>query len=205
MDRGPKHAIAEEAARIICVEQLIDYRAAKHKAAERLGYPARAALPDNAAVQAAVIEYQRLFGGAEYREHLARMRAGALTAMTLLQPFEPRLVGGAVSGAVTPAHHLQLHVFADPAEAVDMHLLNAGIEFEQDERNFRYPDGRELRIPLVRLERPGLAIDVAIFPVDELARPPVNPLDGRPYRRLDRDEAERLQRAPIDTLDDGGA
>ncbi|WP_248679786.1 hypothetical protein [Sinimarinibacterium sp. CAU 1509] len=189
---GSRQAIAEEAARVICTEQLTDFHAAKLKAVEHLGFPPRTPLPENAAVLQAVIEYQRLFGGAAYRERLRSMRAAALQAMRLLMPFSPRLVGGAVTGAVTQAHHVQLHVFADSAESVDIDLLNRGIDFEQDERHFRYANGRELRIPLVRLTLGGELIDVAIFDVEGLHRPPINPLEGRSYQRLDLEQAQAL-------------
>jgi len=44
-----------ESARIICEDDVLDYRAAKMKAAQRLGLSPRTALPDNARIQAAVI------------------------------------------------------------------------------------------------------------------------------------------------------
>ncbi len=192
---GARQAIAEEAARVICTEQLTDFHAAKLKAIDHLGYPPRTPQPDNAAVLQAVIDYQRLFGGEAYRERLSSMRAAALAAMRLLAPFSPRLVGGVVTGAVTQAHHVQLHVFADSAESVDIDLLNRGIDFEQDERHFRYPNGREQRIPLVRLALGGEPVDVAIFDAEGLHRPPINPLDGRSYQRLDLEQAQALAAA----------
>lgn len=196
MSTGARNAIAEEAARVICTEQLTDFHAAKLKALDHLGYPPRTPLPDNAAVLQAVIDYQRLFGGAAYREHLAAMRVAALAAMRLLAPFSPRLVGGAVNGAVTLAHHVQLHVFAESAESVDIYLLDRGIDFDQDERHFRYANGREQPVPLVRLTVGGEPVDVAIFDIDALHRPPINPLDGRGYQRLDPAQVEALTTGP---------
>ncbi|WP_028081140.1 hypothetical protein [Solimonas soli] len=187
-----RSGIAEEAARIICEEALTDYRGAKLKALERLGLPPRTPLPDNARVEAAVIDYLRLFGGAAYETRLRRMRALAPRLMRRLESFEPRLTGGAVSGAVTAAHRLQLHVFADQAEALDVFLLELGIDFDEGERRYRYSDGREIAIPLARFELEGVGVDIAVFPHDELHRPPLSPNDGAPYRRLGLDEAERL-------------
>ncbi len=184
--------IAEEAARIVCVELLTDYRQAKRKAAQRLGLPPQAPLPDNAAVHAAVIDYQRLFGGDEYHLHLRRLRQAALAAMSLFADHRPLLAGAAVSGAVTAAHRAQLHVFCDAAEMLDIELLNRGIPFEIGERSYRYPDGRDLPTPLLCLELDGCGIDVAVFSEDGQRRTPINPLDGRAFRRIDRAELERL-------------
>ncbi|MGH8447120.1 MAG: hypothetical protein ACREVL_17770 [Solimonas sp.] len=196
MDRS---GIVEEAARLICEESLTDYRGAKLKALERLGLPPRTALPDNASIEAAVIDYLRLFGGEAYRTRLKRMRQLAPRLMRRLKDFEPRLTGGAVSGALTAAHRLQLHAFADQAESLDVFLVELNIAYDEGERRYRYPDGRELPIPLTRFELDGIGVDVAVFPYDELdRRPPLSPNDGQPYRRLDLAEAERLAEAAID-------
>ncbi|SFF23502.1 hypothetical protein SAMN04488120_10185 [Fontimonas thermophila] len=187
-----RRGIAEEAARIICVEHLIDYGLAKRKAVQRLGLPPGTPLPDNAAVQDAVVEYQRLFGGDAYRRQLARMRATAVAALRLFARHSPRLVGATISGAITPAHRVQLHVFCDAVEEIDVELIDRGVAFEQGERRYCYPHGGEQRVPLLRLEFGGIGVDVAVFPVDEIRRAPINPFDGRPYRRIDLAEAERL-------------
>lgn len=191
MATAQRSGIAFEAARIIVDEQVTDYRLAKQKAAERLGLGARAKLPENAVVQQAVIEYQRLFGGPAYAEHLDKLRRTALRAMALLAEFAPRLVGAAVSGAATSAHRVQLHAFADKPETLDIFLHDHGIEFAQDERSYRYPDGSEERIPLVRFEADGVGVDVAVFGTDD-RRVPLNPADGHAYKRLDRKAAEKL-------------
>lgn len=196
MSAHHRSGIVEEAARIICVERLVDYGAAKRKAAQRLGVPPHTPMPDNAAVQDAVIEYQRLFGGAGYRQQLAQMRAAAVAALRLFAHHSPRLVGATVSGAVTQAHRVQLHLFCDSAEQVDIELLDRSIDFEPGERSYRYPDGRDIPVPLLHLELGGVGVDAAVFPADDLRRAPINPLDGRPFRRLDLAEAERLAALP---------
>lgn len=188
-----RSAIAEEAARIVCSESLTDYRAAKLKALQRLGLPSRStALPDNAQVDTAVIDYLRLFGGSAYTERLARMRRLAPVLMRRLAMFEPRLTGGVVSGAVTAAHRLQLHVFAEQPEALDMFLIDRRIDFDVSERRYRYPGGREERVSLLRLDVDGIGVDIAVFGFDDLRRTPLSPNDGQPYRRLNLADAEAL-------------
>ncbi|NKF21154.1 hypothetical protein [Solimonas marina] len=188
-----RNVIAEEAARIVCSESLIDYHAAKLKALHRLGLPSRhTSLPDNGQVDAAVIDYLRLFGGAAYTQRLARMRQLAPRLMRSLAAFEPRLTGGAVSGAVTVAHHLQLHVFAEQSELLDMFLLDRGIDFDIDERRYKYPGGREEQVPLLRFSTDGVGVDLAVFMTDDLRRTPISPMTGLPYARLNLDEAIAL-------------
>lgn len=200
--RSTQHngSVAEEAARVICEEAVTDYRLAKRKAIERLGLPPNAPQPDNARVEAAVIEYQRLYGGREYADHLCAMRRVAVKALRLLASFEPRLVGAAVSGAVSTAHRVQLHAFADKAEQLDIFLQDRGIPYKEDERDYRYPDGSQATIPIVHFEADTVGVDVAMFPPDELRHPPLSPTNGLVMKRLTVAEAEKLAAQPIDTL-----
>lgn len=185
--------VVAEAARIICEEDVLDYRSAKLRAMQRLGLSPRAALPDNASIQTAVIEYQRIFGGSDYASHLIAMRRAAVQAMKLLQPgFSPRLVGAVVSGAITAAHRVQIHGFADRPETLDFFLQDRGIPYRQDERDYRYPDGSEVPVPLARFEAGEIGIDIAMFGLDDLRRSPLSPSDGLPMRRLALADAEAL-------------
>jgi hypothetical protein len=184
--------LAVEAARLICEERVTDYRYAKQKAAERLGLGPRNPMPDNREVEAAVLEHQRLFGGEAYRTQLRAMRESALRAMKLLAEFHPRICGGAVSGAIGGGHRVQLHAFSDAPEQIDLFLQDHGIEIRPGERRYRYADGREAQIPLACFEAGEIGIDVALFDPDEEHRPPLSPIDGRPVRRLNRDQLQRL-------------
>lgn len=184
--------LVHECARIVCEDDVLDYRAAKHKAMQRLGLSPRSAMPDNASIEAAVIDYQRIFGGRDYAERLIALRRAAVQAMKLLHEFGPRMVGAAVSGAITAAHRVQIHVFVERAETLDLFLTARGIPFEQDERDYRYPDGREQPVPLARFEAGEIGVDVALFGLDDLRRTPLSPADGLPVKRLKLAEAEAL-------------
>ena len=200
MTRLGSEELVAEAARIICEEAVLDYRAAKMKAAQRLGLGSRAALPDNASIQAAVIDYQRIFGGRAWAEQLRALRVAGVQAMRLLAPFEPRLVGAVVSGATTDAHRVQLHCFPEKPEQVDGFLHDRGIPYEQDERDYRYPDGSEDAIPLARFEAGEIGIDVALFAPEDRRRAPLSPSDGLPMKRLALAEAEALARLGIEAI-----
>lgn len=192
--------IVHEAARIICEEAVLDYRLAKQKAAQRLGLGLRAALPDNARVQAAVIDYQRLYGGQEYAQRLQALRQVAVQAMRLLKEFSPRLVGAVANGATSRAHRVQLHAFAERSEAIDLFLEDRGIPYRQGERGYRYADGVEVEIPLVRFEAGEIGVDVAVFGPGEERRAPLSPGDGLPVKRLTLAEAEALARLTPDAI-----
>lgn len=192
--------LAAEAARIFVEEALTDYPQAKRRAAERLGVSARSGLPDNARVEAEVLAYQRLFGGADYVRRLRDLRQTAVQAMRLLARFEPRLSGAVVSGAISEAHRVQLHCFPDQPELIDVFLAERGLAVEADERDYRFGDGRVETVPLARFEAGGIGVDVALFAPGQQRRAPLSPVSGRPAARLTLAEAERLAAAPVDSL-----
>ena len=184
--------LIEEAARLICDEGYADYRMAKQKAAERLGVSRGATLPDNAKIEAAVLDRQNLFGGPAYRAQLLDMRRTALRAMRLLSAFDPRLSGSSVSGAIGEGHRVQVHLVADSAESVEMLLHDRQIPFEQDERRYRMADGREAQVPLLRFQADRVGVDLAVFDPASLRHPPLSQVDGKPARRLTTEQLRHL-------------
>ena len=80
-----RRAVAQEAARIMYEHGVQDFRFAKRKAAERFGATDEAVMPRNAEVEAALEEYQRLFGGEEHVESLLAQRLVAVDVMQVLR------------------------------------------------------------------------------------------------------------------------
>jgi len=144
-----------------------------------------AALPKNTEIETALVEYQRLFGGAAHHESLYAQRLVALHAMRRLSEFEPRLVGAVLSGTATEHSEVQLHLFTDTAESVAIKLMDAGIRHEVTERRVRMSAERVLSCPGVRFAIDDQAIEATVFPTDGIRQAPVSPVDGKPMRRAD--------------------
>src|SRR5581483_6512174 len=113
-----RRALAQEAARIMAQQGIHDFLTAKRKAADRLGVTDSSALPRNTEIEAALVEYQRLFETGAHRRSLDAQRRAALQAMHWLSQFQPRLVGSVLSGTATEHADIQLHLFADRPENV---------------------------------------------------------------------------------------
>jgi hypothetical protein len=178
-----RSAVAQEAARLMAEHGIQDYLVAKRKAAERYGVVDGAFLPKNTEIEAALMSYQRLFGGSQHISNLQEQRRTALRAMELLRDFEPRLVGAVLSGTATEFVDIQLHVFSDNPEAVSMHLLDRRYEYEVFERRMKMTPERQVLVPSLRFEMDNETVEAFVFPLDGIRQAPISPVDGKPMRR----------------------
>ena len=185
-------ALAQEAARVMAEHGIRDFLAAKRKAAERFGVVDSAVLPKNTEIEGALVQYQRLFAAEAHAESLLTQRQAALHAMRCLADFAPRLVGPVLSGTATAHSDVQLHVFADSAEAVLINLMDRSIPHEVTERRVKMSVERILAYPAVRFTIDDQAIDATVFPADGIRQAPVSPVDGKPMRRANLGEVEAL-------------
>lgn len=187
-----RNAVAQEAARLMAEHGIQDYLVAKRKAAERYGVFDGGMLPKNTEIEAALMSYQRLFGGAQHELSLQEQRRVALQAMKLLKKFEPRLVGPVLTGTATEYATIQLHLFADSAETVYLHLMDGRYDYEVLERRVRMSSERQIAVPTVRFEMENESIEAFVFATDGIRQAPVSPVDGRPMRRAGIAEVEEL-------------
>lgn len=187
-----RRALAQEAARIMAEQGIDDYRLAKRKAAERLGATDIAVLPKNTEIEAALADHQRLFESHTHSSTLRDLRRTALQAMRLLKRFDPRLVGPVLSGTASAHSEVNLHLFADGAESVALHLLDNGIPHRIAERRLRCDPDRLVSYPVVRFVAGHIDIDAVVFAINGIRQSPASPVDGRPMRRADTKELESL-------------
>jgi hypothetical protein len=187
-----RHALAQEAARVMAEHGIRDFLVAKRKAAERFGVTDGAVLPKNTEIEMALVEYQRLFGRDTHSESLHAQRSAALQAMRQLSGFEPRLVGSVLSGTATQHSDVQLHLFAERPEAVTMWLMDQGIRHEVTARRVKMNAERVLEYPGVRFAVDDQAIEATVFPTDGIRQAPVSPVDGKPMRRAAAADVEAL-------------
>jgi len=188
-------AVAVEAARIIQEEGLTDFRAAKSKAAERLGLGRNAPLPDNVEIEAALAERTRIFHGADQPALLERLRNAALEVMRGLAEFHPRLVGDVLSGNPTQHSAVDLHLFSDTVESVGEALEALGIGHRGVSRRLRLRRDEAEQFPGYRFSAHDCDFSIVVFPLRYRGHSPLSPIDGRPMRRAGlREVAELLKR-----------
>jgi len=124
-----KEEIAATAARLV-VEEGLEYGPAKRRAAKQLGAPARAALPDNDQLEAAVEEYISIFCAESQAEELRALRELALQWMQRLEVFRPYLGGAVWRGTATRNSDIYLQLFCDDPKSAEISLIDRGVRFE---------------------------------------------------------------------------
>jgi hypothetical protein len=121
------------AAAALIVDEGQDYGSAKRRAVQNLGLPPRTPLPNNDVVEAAVREHIALFCADTQPAELRALRELALKWMQRLQAFEPLLAGAVWHGTATRLSDVYLQVFSDDPKAVELALINAGVDYQAQE------------------------------------------------------------------------
>lgn len=173
-------------------EQGLDFLAAKKKAAQNLGLGDRAALPTNRQIEDALLEHQRLFFGEDAKQQLASLRESAVEVMQALAQFEPRLVGGVLSGAITSGSAVDLHAFTDSPEALAVTLIEENVDYRLVERRVRLRAETYALTPVYVFVHNDVEINVYVFAVDGQRQSPLSPVDGKPMLRAPISDVQRL-------------
>ena len=190
-----RRQIAADAARIMAEEGVSDFHTAKRKAATRLGLPETKHLPGNDEVDSALQEYLRLFHSGNLMKSVRRLRELAAEAMRFLARFEPRLVGPVLSGTVTSASAIELHLTADSSEEIGFWLQEHSIPYEQAERRLRFGGDRHESFPAYSFTADGVPVELCVFDRREARETPLSPVDGKPMKRSNLREVENLMHA----------
>ena len=121
--------IAQAAARLIAEHGLTDWAAAKRKACRELGLSEREPLPANDEIEQALRDYNTLFQPDAQAATLRAQRELALEWMKRLGAWRPVLVGGVAAGWATAHSEVRLELEAEDSKAVELALINDGVEY----------------------------------------------------------------------------
>lgn len=171
------------AARLV-VEEGLDYRGAKQRAAKALGLGARAPLPDNEVLDVAVREYLAVFCADTQPQELAALRHLALQWMQRMAAFRPHLTGAVWQGTATRLSDVMIQLFCDDPKSAEIALIDAGVRFEA--RNAQGLRG-EL-VPALSVDarcadwNEGVGVHFLVLDRDDLRTAPRADAKGRPLR-----------------------
>jgi predicted nucleotidyltransferase len=164
MKRILRRRVAREAARLLYYNLSGEYKQAKEEAARRLGVTA---LPGNFEV---AVELDRLAGeveGDDREKLLVDLRREALTVMSSLKAFHPRLIGSVWRGTARKGSDIDIEVFCHERETVikevkkAYHITRLEHASKTDEGKteryfhalFNLPSGHEVEVVIKGLER----------------------------------------------------
>lgn len=187
-----RQMLAQEAARIIVEQGIQDFRLAKTKAAERLGMTERGSLPGNSEIEAAVSEHLQIFGRESHFDLMRALRSAALSAMEILSPFSPRLVGPVLHGTASASSAINLHVFSDTPELIAIRLDESYLSYRPYERRLKSRRDRSETYAGFRFLHDDSSVEATVFPIDGMRQAPISPVDGKPMKRADPSTVLRL-------------
>ncbi len=186
-----RRRLAVEAARVMSESGIRDFQMAKRKAAERLGANEKSHLPNNAEIEEALREHQRLFQASEHPQTLRRLRQEARDAMKFFEDFEPRLVGAVLEGTADRFSAVTLHLFCDAPEHVMILLDENGIAYEEHNRKLKFAHDKMQEFPALIIPRGDIRIDLTLLPPEAIRQAPLDRVDDKP-----------MKRATLNTLED---
>jgi hypothetical protein len=194
-----RRRVAVEAARLMSESGIRDFHIAKRKAAERLGANDKSQLPNNAEIEDALREYQRIFQSEEHPQTLRRLREEARDAMKFFKEFDPRLVGPVLEGTADKFSAVCLHLFCDAPEQVMILLDENGIGYEEQNRKLKYAHDKMQEYPALIIPRDDIRIDVTLLPPEAIRQAPLDKVDDQPMRRASLSLLEELLAKSIPT------
>ena len=121
--------IAAAAASLV-VEEGLEYGPAKRRAAKQMGVSGKAELPDNAALEDAVIEYIAVFCADTQPVELAALRELALVWMQRMADFRPHLAGAVWHGTATRLSDIYIQLFCDDPKSAEIALIEHNVDYE---------------------------------------------------------------------------
>lgn len=169
---GVQKKIATEAAKIIVESGIYDFERAKKKSAHRLGVKNKRYFPDNLHIQQEIVHFQNLFKGNKQHQLIQELRKVALQAMLLFEDFQPHLVGAVLQGCAAEYSPVEIHVFADTPETVDIFLTNKRIPFSISQIRMQLCNNTHETFLCYHLHYKETPVEVTVFPMPVHRTPP---------------------------------
>lgn len=187
-----RQRIAMAAARHMSESGISDFQLAKRKACQQLSLSMGRNLPSNQEIRDALLQYQSLFKSDLQASQLKNLRQAAVEAMRFFAEFSPRLVGDVLAGYAGKHTVVELHLFAEYSEQVNLFLLHHRIPNKQIQKRVSYGNDEYEYVPGFSFLADDVGIEMSVFPAQGLRRAPNSVIDGRPMQRADINGVETL-------------
>ena len=190
--RKTRREIAQLAAKLLAVDGMNSFLAAKKKAALQLGVQGERLMPTNLEIETALQEYQRLFQGDSRDTILRALRETALAAMRMLHAYSPRLVGPVLTGTASEHSEIILHLRCDDPDQIGILLSEQGIPCRSVERQVKIAAAQSVNVPGFRFIAGRTPVVLVVFTSRQRNFTPLSQIDDKPMRRADSLEVQNL-------------
>lgn len=191
-DRNDVRAnIAHLAARIMAEDGVEDYALAKKKAARQAGVGDTRQLPGNDEIDEALKAYRDIYQDDEQRERLAELREIAVDAMIELAQFNPHLTGAVLAGNAGKYAGIELQLFTDDAKAVELFLIDRGIEYDAGQVSL-YSGGMRITVPRFTVNQEDAEIEIVVLSTRDARVPLKTSPTGKAIERAKLHAVEEL-------------
>ena len=180
-----KHMIAAEAANIVA-ETGIDIEDARREACKKFGISDKKKMPKDQEIKALLRERTEIFSYHAIKDEpeLEQIRQTAIKAMQLFADFKPKIAGAIIDGIYHHGSSIELHLFADTIEEIEMVMINRSIPFELIERKLKAGKNNWYIFYLVTFYAGEERIEGLIFLRDEPYKNIIDPESDAPMNRL---------------------
>lgn len=177
-----RQLLVREAARLMFEEGIDQYLDAKRKAAKRVLGKLTRDLPSNGEISEELHALAMFHRGDELYSTLFEMRLLAMDIMEHLQEFQPRLIGSVSTGRIRQGSDIDLHLFSDGVETIQIFIDKLGWQYELKQISIM-KSGRpvEFRHIYLNFEFP---VELSIYPLHEIRVRSRSSTDGKPIQRF---------------------
>jgi hypothetical protein len=192
-----RQLVAQQAARMMAEDGIVDYAYAKKKAGRQLGVSDASCLPSNAEIEEEINLFHALFNSEDQAQALRQLRQDALATMQIFAHFNPQLTGSVLDGTAGQFAETHIHLFADSAKDVEIFLLNQQIPYDSNDKSHRIRDRKagdkkgsgknseRLKVPMFTLEGPNGLIKLSVFEFNDMRFSTKSPVSGGNADRVD--------------------
>lgn len=187
-----KHAnqrLAEAAARLMADGVEMEYLNAKQTAMSMLGLSSQSRMPSNRKIKECIGQItQHQLGQTEVRRRLNEMRAIAVAIMSIIEDYDPYLIGSTLTGEIRKSSDIDLHAYCDDYNGLKDHLIFFGYE-EVDEEVVENSKGTFVHLRWTEKDYP---VEITIYPWSWRDIVPISSVTGKPMKRAELAAARRL-------------
>jgi predicted nucleotidyltransferase len=181
--------LALEAARLMVERVETEYLHAKERAILILGLPYNTPYPTNKQIKEYIARLTRDQMGKEaMAAQVRQMRELAEEIMTVLEDFDPHLIGSTLSGQIRDASDIDLHVYCDHYSQVQQRLLTFGYSDVEEE----FVENQKGTFVHLRWLEQGFPIEITIHDWSQRGEVFISSITGKPMKRADLQKVRNL-------------